>query len=222
MEAEPREMNIEVVSDVVCPWCYVGKRRLEAALAQSDDAVVAVRWRPFQLDPTIPSQGLDRRAYMRAKFRDDARLAEVHARLRAVGAEVGIDFDFEAISRSPNTLDAHRLIRWAAASGVQDEVVERLFSAYFEHGRDIGDRSVLAEIAGECGMDAEVVERRFAGDDDGAAVRAEIDEAQSLGVTGVPFFIFASRFAVSGAQSPEVLARAIKSARSGGPRVEVA
>ena len=222
MEAEPSEMNIEVVSDVVCPWCYVGKRRLEAALAQSDDAVVAVRWRPFQLDPTIPSQGLDRRAYMRAKFRDDARLAEVHARLRAVGAEVGIDFDFEAISRSPNTLDAHRLIRWAEASGVQDEVVEQLFSAYFEHGRDIGDRSVLAEIAGECGMDAEVVERRFAGDGDGEAVRAEIDEAQSLGVTGVPFFIFASRFAVSGAQSAEVLARAIKSARSGGARVEVA
>ena len=222
MEAEPSEMNIEVVSDVVCPWCYVGKRRLEAALAQSDDAVVAVRWRPFQLDPTIPSEGLDRRAYMRAKFRDDARLAEVHARLRAVGAEVGIDFDFEAISRSPNTLDAHRLIRWAAASGVQDEVVERLFSAYFEHGRDIGDRSVLAEIAGECGMDAEAVERRVAGDGDGEAVRAEIDEAQSLGVTGVPFFIFASRFAVSGAQSAEVLARAIKSARSGGARVEVA
>jgi predicted DsbA family dithiol-disulfide isomerase len=222
MEAEPSEMNIEVVSDVVCPWCYVGKRRLEAALAQSDDAVVAVRWRPFQLDPTIPSEGLDRRAYMRAKFRDDARLAEVHARLRDVGAEVGIDFDFEAISRSPNTLDAHRLIRWAAASGVQDEVVERLFSAYFEHGRDIGDRSVLAEIAGECGMDAEAVERRVAGDGDGEAVRAEIDEAQSLGVTGVPFFIFASRFAVSGAQSAEVLARAIKSARSGGARVEVA
>jgi len=222
MEAEPSEMSIEVVSDVVCPWCYVGKRRLEAALAQSDDAVVAVRWRPFQLDPTIPSEGLDRRAYMRAKFRDDARLAEVHARLRAVGAEVGIDFDFEAISRSPNTLDAHRLIRWAAASGVQDEVVEQLFSAYFEHGRDIGDRSVLAEIAGECGMDAEAVERRFAGDGDGEAVRAEIDEAQSLGVTGVPFFIFASRFAVSGAQSAEVLARAIKNARSGGARVEVA
>ena len=181
-----------------------------------------MRWRPFQLDPTIPSQGLDRRAYMRAKFRDDARLAEVHARLRAVGAEVGIDFDFEAISRSPNTLDAHRLIRWAAASGVQDEVVERLFSAYFEHGRDIGDRSVLAEIAGQCGMDAEAVERRFAGDGDVAAIRAEIAEAQEIGVTGVPFFIFASRFAVSGAQSPEVLARAIKSARSGGARVEVA
>jgi predicted DsbA family dithiol-disulfide isomerase len=222
MEAEPSEMSIEVVSDVVCPWCYVGKRRLEAALAQSDDAAVAVRWRPFQLDPTIPPQGHDRRAYMRAKFRDDARLAEVHARLRAVGAEVGIDFDFEAISRSPNTLDAHRLIRWAAARGVQDEVVERLYSAYFEHGRDIGDRSVLAEIAGECGMDAEAVEQQFAGDGDVEAVRTEIAEAQSLGVTGVPFFIFASRFAVSGAQSAEVLARAMESARSGGARVEVA
>jgi predicted DsbA family dithiol-disulfide isomerase len=222
MEAEPSEMNIEIVSDVVCPWCYVGKRRLEAALAQSDDAAVAVRWRPFQLDPTIPPQGHDRRAYMRAKFRDDARLAEVHARLRAVGAEVGIDFDFEAISRSPNTLDAHRLIRWAAAIGMQDEVVERLFSAYFEHGRDISDRSVLVEIAGACGMDAEAVERRFAGGDEVAAVRAEIAEAQSLGVTGVPFFIFASRFAVSGAQSAEVLARAMESARSGGVRVEVA
>src|SRR3984885_8749633 len=221
MEAEPSQMNIEIVSDVVCPWCYVGKRRLEAALAQSDDAAVAVRWRPFQLDPTIPSQGLDRRAYMRAKFRGDARLAEVHGRLRAVGAEVGIDFDFEAISRSPNTLDAHRLIRWAAASGVQDEVVERLFSAYFEQGRDIGDRSVLTGIASECGMDAEAVERRLAAGEDVEAVRAEIAEAQEIGVTGVPFFIFASRLAVSGAQSAEVLARAMKSALSGGDRVEV-
>src|SRR5271170_2200780 len=139
MEAEPSEMNIEVVSDVVCPWCYVGKRRLEAALAQSDDAAVAVRWRPFQLDPTIPPEGLDRQAYMRAKFRDDARLAEAHTRLKALGAEVGIQFDFEAISRAPNTLDAHRLIRWAFEAGVQDAVVERLFSDYFEHGRDIGD-----------------------------------------------------------------------------------
>ena len=222
MEADPGEMKVDVVSDVVCPWCFVGKRRLEAALAQSDDAVVAVRWRPFQLDPTIPSQGLDRRAYMRAKFRDDARLADVHARLRAIGAEVGIEFDFDAISRSPNTLDAHRLIRWAAASGVQDEVVEQLFSAYFEHGRDIGDRSVLAEIAGECGMDAEAVGRQFAGNDGVDAIRNEIAEAQEIGVTGVPFFIFASRFAVSGAQSAEVLARALQSARSGGEKVEVA
>jgi predicted DsbA family dithiol-disulfide isomerase len=222
MDADRREMNIDVVSDVVCPWCFVGKRRLAAALAQSGEPEAAVRWRAFQLDPTIPPQGMDRRAYMRAKFRDDARLAEVHGRLRAIGAEVGIDFDFDAISRSPNTLDAHRLIRWAAASGKQDEAVERLFSAYFEHGRDIGDRSVLIEIARDCGMDAEAVERRLGGDDDVAAVRAEIAEAQALGVTGVPFFIFASRFAVSGAQSAEVLAKAMERARSGGERVEMA
>ena len=222
MEADPGGMNIDVVSDVVCPWCFVGKRRLEAALASADGSSVAVRWRPFQLDPTIPAQGLERRAYMRAKFRDDARLAEVHARLTALGAEVGIEFDFDAISRSPNTLDAHRLIRWAEASGVQDQVVERLFSAYFECGRDIGDQSVLTEIAAECGMDAEAVGRQFAGNDGIDAIRDEIAEAQEIGVTGVPFFIFASRFAVSGAQSAEVLARALQSARSGGERVEVA
>ena len=141
------DMTIDIVSDAVCPWCYVGKRRLEAALAGSGDANVAVQWRPFQLDPTIPSEGLDRQAYMRAKFRDDARLAEVHQRLKALGAEVGIKFDFAAIKRSPNTLDAHRLIRWAGEAGVQDAVVERLFSAYFERGEDIGDRDVLARIA---------------------------------------------------------------------------
>src|SRR5664279_4240606 len=131
------EMTIDIVSDAVCPWCFVGKRRLEAALAQSGDDKIAVRWRPFQLDPTIPAEGLERKAYMRAKFRDDARLVEVHARLNALGAEVGIKFDFDAIGRAPNTLDAHRLIRWAGDGGVQDAVVELLFRAYFEQGRDI-------------------------------------------------------------------------------------
>jgi predicted DsbA family dithiol-disulfide isomerase len=215
-------MAIEVVSDAVCPWCFVGKRRLEEALARTGETTIDVHWRPFQLDPTIPSEGLDRRAYMRAKFRDDARLVEVHARLRALGSEVGIAFDFDAIKRSPNTLDAHRLIRWAGVAGVQDAVVERLFSDYFERGRDIGDRRALIEAATDCGLDAEAVERGFAGEADVGAVRAEIAEAQAIGVTGVPFFIFASRFAVSGAQSAEVIARAIEQARTAGERVEVA
>jgi len=166
MAAELGEIPIEVVSDVVCPWCYVGKRRLEAALAKSGDSPVAVRWRPFQLDPTIPPQGLERRAYMRAKFRDDARLAEVHARLRAVGTEVGIDFDFDAISRSPNTLDAHRLIRWPPRAGFRtrssSDCSQRISSA----AGTIGDRSVLIEIARDSGLDAEAVDRRFGGDDD--------------------------------------------------------
>jgi predicted DsbA family dithiol-disulfide isomerase len=216
------DMTIDVVSDAVCPWCFVGKRRLEAALTEAADKTVAVRWRPFQLDPTIPAEGLDRQAYMRAKFRDDARLAEVHQRLKALGAEVGIAFDFESIKRAPNTLDAHRLIRWAGESGVQEAVVERLFSAYFEQGEDIGDRDALEKIAQECGMNGEDVKRRFADEGDVAEVQAEIERARQIGVNGVPFFIFANKFAISGAQSAEVLARAMKEAAAEGGKVEVA
>ena len=216
------DMTVDVVSDAVCPWCFVGKRRLEAALAESGGADVSVQWRPFQLDPTIPAEGLDREAYMRAKFRDDARLAEVHQRLKALGAEVGISFDFAAIKRSPNTLDAHRLIRWAGEAGVQDAVVERLFSAYFERGEDIGDRDTLVRIAQESGMSGEDVKRRLADEADAAEVKAEIERAQQLGVSGVPFFIFANKLAVSGAQSAEVLARAMKEAAKTGGGVAVA
>jgi predicted DsbA family dithiol-disulfide isomerase len=216
------EMIIDVVSDAVCPWCFVGKRRLEAALARSGDSDVSVRWRPYQLDPTIPVGGLERRAYMRAKFRDDARLAEVHARLKALGAEVNIQFDFEAISRAPNTLDAHRLIRWASEAGAQDAVVERLFADFFERGRDIGAADVLVEAAEACGMDGATARSRLAGQGDVAEVRAEIEHAQGMGVSGVPFFIFASRLAVSGAQSADVLARAIREARSERGKTELA
>ncbi len=201
---------IDVVSDVVCPWCYLGKRRLDAALAQGGGA--EVRWRPYQLDPTIPAGGLERKAYMRAKFRDEARIADAHARLTALGAEAGIAFDFEAIARSPNTLDAHRLIRFATQAGKADEVVERLFAAYFEQGRDIGDRAVLAEIGAAAGLDD--VAARLAADEGADEVRAEIDSARRMGVEGVPFFVFAEKFAVSGAQSAEVLRQAMAEARA--------
>jgi predicted DsbA family dithiol-disulfide isomerase len=217
-----QDMTVDVVSDAVCPWCFVGKRRLDAALAGSGDGKVQVRWRPFQLDPTIPAAGLDRKAYMRAKFRDDARLAEIHARLQSLGAELGIKFDFDGIKRAPNTLDAHRLIRWAGESGVQQDVVESLFSAYFERGLDIGDRDVLANIAERCGMSGDEVKRRFAEQSDVAEVTAEIEGVRKAGVNGVPFFIFADRLAVSGAQSAEVLQRAMKEAAKEGGRVEVA
>jgi predicted DsbA family dithiol-disulfide isomerase len=201
---------IDVVSDVVCPWCYLGKKRLQAALKREPDA--KVRWRPFQLDPTIPAEGLDRQAYMRAKFRDEARLAEIHERLKAMGAEAGVDFHFEAIRRAPNTLDAHRAIRFATQAGAADALVERLFSDYFEKGRDIGDRAVLAEAGRDCGL-GEIGERLAVGE--GAEeVRAEIDEARRLGVEGVPFFIFAGKFAVSGAQSEEVFTQALAQARA--------
>ena len=205
--AEP--FTIDVVSDVVCPWCYLGKRRLDAALKQ--ETGVEVRWRPFQLDPTIPTEGLDRQSYMRAKFRDEARIADIHARLKALGEEAGIAFDFAAIRRSPNTLDAHRLIRFASEAGKADAVVERLFADYFERGRDIGDPAVLAEAARDCGL-GEIAER-LASEVGAREVQGEIAEAQRMGVEGVPFFIFASKFAVSGAQSEQVLAQALAQAR---------
>jgi len=219
---EQREaLTIDVVSDVVCPWCYLGKKRLERALAE-DGEVVQVRWRPYQLDPTIPAGGLDRQTYMRNKFGDDGRLEQIHERLRALGAEEGIAYAFDKIERSPNTLDAHRLIRWAAEAGVQDAVVDKLFSLYFEQGRDIGDRKLLTEVAREAGMDAEGVEKRLAEGADEREVHQEIAQAQSLGVTGVPFFIFASRFGVPGAQSAEVLSSALERARKSLAGIETA
>jgi predicted DsbA family dithiol-disulfide isomerase len=222
MSEGERALTIDVVSDVVCPWCYLGKRRLALALARGDGGAVAVRWRPYQLDPTIPAGGMDRRAYLRQKFRDDKRLDEVHARLTALGAEVGVAYRFDAISRAPSTLDAHRLIRWASVGGAQDTVVERLFRLYFEEGRDIGERALLIEVARECGMDADIVGKLYAEDDDVDLVQAEIAQAQAIGVTGVPYFIFASRFGVPGAQDTEVLAKAIAQARAAPSGVEVA
>jgi predicted DsbA family dithiol-disulfide isomerase len=217
--AEP--VTIDVVSDVVCPWCFLGKRRLDAAIRASG-APIAVRWRPFQLDPSIPAEGLDRHAYMKAKFHDDARLAAVHDRLTEMGEAVGIAYAFERIERAPNTLDAHRLIRWATVGEQQDAVVERLFRLYFEEGRDISDRELLIEVAREVGMDVDTVEKLFAGGEDIDSVQAEIAQAQAVGVTGVPFFIFASRFGVPGAQDTDVLVKAIAQARAAQDGVEVA
>jgi predicted DsbA family dithiol-disulfide isomerase len=213
-------LNIDVVSDVVCPWCYLGKKRLERAIAGQPGEPIEVHWRPYQLDPSIPAQGLERRAYMINKFGNDGRIEAAHERLRALGAEEGIAFDFDKIARAPNTLDAHRLIRWAFVAGAQDRIVDRLFKLYFEEGRDIGDRALLIETAAECGIDREVVAKLFADGSD--EVRAEIAQAQSLGVTGVPFFIFAQRFGVPGAQSVDVLATAIDQARKSLAGIEAA
>jgi predicted DsbA family dithiol-disulfide isomerase len=203
---------VDVISDVVCPWCFVGKRRLEQAIGMRSDRPVAVRWHPFQLDPTIPPEGMDRRAYMERKFGAGGRLAEIHARLAAIGAEVGIDFAFEAIRRSPNTRDAHRLIRLAAVEGLQGPVAEALFAAYFEQGLDIGDRAVLADIGERSGLDRTRVETVLAGEDLVAEVEGEIRSAQEMGVQGVPFFIIAGRYAVSGAEAAETLAGAMDKA----------
>lgn len=207
-------LTIDVVSDVVCPWCYLGEKRLEAALAEAPQRV-ALRWRPYQLDPTIPEGGLDRAEYMEKKFGKSGRLQSVHDNLTRLGADVGIPFAFDKIKRAPNTLDAHRLIRWANSAGVQGKVVDRLFKAYFVEGRDIGDRDVLIDIAGECGLDARLVEKLLAEGADADLVREEIAQAQAIGVSGVPFFIFAGRLGVPGAQDPSVLLRAMAQARQG-------
>jgi predicted DsbA family dithiol-disulfide isomerase len=205
-------LTIDVVSDVVCPWCYLGEKRLEAALAEAPQPV-ALRWRPYQLDPTIPEGGLDRAEYMEKKFGKSGRLQSVHDNLARLGADVGIPFAFDKIKRAPNTLDAHRLIRWANSAGVQGKVVERLFRAYFVEGRDIGDPAVLIDIASECGLDARLVEKLLAEEADVDLVREEIAQAQAIGVTGVPFFIFSGRLGVPGAQDPSVLLRAMAQAR---------
>jgi predicted DsbA family dithiol-disulfide isomerase len=205
-------LTIDIVSDVVCPWCYLGEKRLEAALAE-EPGPVAVRWRPYQLDPTIPEGGLDRAEYMARKFGASGRLQSVHDNLTRLGAEVGVPFAFDKIKRSPNTLDAHRLIRWAAPAGVQAQVADRLFKAYFVEGRDIGDRGVLVEIASECGLDAAQVEKLLADGADVDPVRQEVEQAQAMGVSGVPFFIFGGRLGVPGAQEPSVLRQAMAEAR---------
>jgi predicted DsbA family dithiol-disulfide isomerase len=215
-EQNPAPVVIDVVSDVVCPWCYVGKRRLEAALQQVGDQPVELRWRPYQLDNSIPPGGVDRIEYMSRKFGSYDKVRGIHERLEGIGAEVGIPFAFQSIKRSPNTLDAHRLIRWATGQGRQDAVVEALFRAFFVEGRDIGGRAVLADIAGENGLDRQAAADWLASEETVADVRDEIAAAQEIGITGVPFFIFAGRYAVPGADAPEVLAGAIRKAAEAG------
>src|SRR5687767_7456998 len=156
-------LAIDVVSDVVCPWCFIGKRRLEAAIAAAGVAVT-IRWRPFQLDPTIPPEGKDRRQYLVAKFGSGDRIRQMQERIAELGQAEGLAFAFDRITLSPNTLDAHRLIRWAGEAGRQDAAVEALFRAYFIDGENLGDRATLARIAGAAGLDAERVAARLATD----------------------------------------------------------
>lgn len=217
-EPTPQKLTIDIVSDVVCPWCYIGKRRLEAALAGLVAGEPHVRpfvsWHPFQLNPDLPRSGIDRREYLEAKFGGAARADDVYDRVRAAGRSVGIAFAFERIERQPNTLDAHRLIAWAQAQGDADALVERLFRAYFLEGVYIGDRETLATLAGEAGYDGDAARLHLASDGGLSDVMAMDRRVRELGVTGVPFFIFEGKVAVSGAQEPETLLEAIDQARS--------
>jgi predicted DsbA family dithiol-disulfide isomerase len=199
-------MQIDFISDTVCPWCFIGKRRLARAIAMRPNIAFDVRFRPYRLDPAVPKGGMDREAYMAAKFGKNAGVSEAQRVIAAEGAKEGIEFNFAAIRRRPDTLDSHRLIRWAELTGVQDDVVERLFVAYFENGEDIGDIRILADIADASGMDGAQIADRLESDQDVALVEREDKLAHEMGVTGVPAIIFANKVAVSGAREPEVLA----------------
>lgn len=203
-------LTVDVISDVMCPWCYIGKKRLDAAIALVPELDVTVRWRPFQLDPTLPPEGKDRRAYLEAKFGGPDKAAAAYERVRVVGTEVGIPFAFERIALSPNTLDCHRLLRWAADEGCQSELAERLFSLYFVEGANLADRRTLISAAHDVGYPTEGLTQKLASDLDVELTKAEIAHASRMGVTGVPCFIFDNRYAAMGAQETEVLAKALR------------
>lgn len=212
-----KQITIDVISDVVCPWCFLGRQRLKAAIKMLPDLNIEVRWRPFQLDPTIPQQGKERKRYLIEKFGSQSRINEMHDQLTNLGKEEGIEFDFEAIEVSPNTLDAHRLIRWAGevSAEMQDRVVGELFSLYFEQGENIGNHEILTEAAEDAGMEYTIVQTLLEEDTDKDNVRGEIAIAGQMGVTGVPCFILDQKYAVMGAQTPQALADAIRQIAQG-------
>ena len=197
-------IKLDILSDPICPWCYIGKARLDAALAARPGAPFAIEYHPFQLNPDMPREGMDRRAYLEAKFGGKAQAAEVYARVDEAARDSGIEIDWAGIARTPNTLDAHRLIHWAGLEGRQLPVVAALFAAYFHEGRDIGDRDVLADIADGAGLDAAMIRRLLAGEADTDDIAARDAHARDRGVTGVPTHIIAERHVVPGAQPADL------------------
>jgi predicted DsbA family dithiol-disulfide isomerase len=200
---------VDIVSDTICPWCYIGKRRLERAMRMRPQIEFDVRWRPFQLDPTTPREGVDRKAYMERKFGSSDKIKPIHTALLKAGEDEGLSFAFEKILRTPNTLNSHRLIRWSHSMGVQDAVVELLFRRYFIDGVDIGQNANLVWIAAEAGMDAELVEELLTSDADLEKVEHEDSMARKIGIQGVPTYLIGGKMLVNGAQDAETLARAI-------------
>lgn len=192
--------RLDIFSDVVCPWCLIGATNLVRALADSPDQPFELAWHPYQLDPELPPEGMDRREYLAKKFGGLQNVDRIHARVEEAAREAGVPVAFDRITRAPNTLDAHRLIRWAAAEGAQTRVAMALFARYFGEGEDISDHAVLASVAAEAGLDPTVIARLLAGDADRAEVREEAESARRAGITGVPAFIVAGQYAVTGAQ----------------------
>ena len=206
-------MQIEIYSDVVCPWCYIGKRRLEQALETAGYTQhTDIAWRPFQLNPTMPTEGMDRRVYLDAKFGGTEARRAMEERVAKAGEADGIVFAFDRIERTPNTFDAHRLIWFADQQGCQDEVVEALFHSYFTKGREIGSLDSLAEIASDCELNREEVERFLSSGRAVQEVRAEEAAGHRLGIRGVPYFVFNGSISISGAQPPDIFVSALQQA----------
>jgi len=208
-------LTIDVVSDVVCPWCFIGKRHLETAIrmyAAAGGMAPEVRWQPFQLNPDIPAGGLARKAYLEDKFGGPERAGQIYARVRQAGQLASIDFDFERIEVQPNTLDAHRLIHAAASLGRQDAMVETLFRAYFLEGADLSDHERLVELAARAEFSEQAARDYLASDEDVSLISNRDTQARQMGISGVPFFIFAGKLAVSGAHPAETLLSAMQQA----------
>ena len=208
----PEKLVVDVVSDVVCPWCLIGKRRIEKAIAMKPEIPVELRFRPYFLNDWIPREGISRNDYLTAKFGSVERYKEIAKRVTAAAADEGLSYAADKISRQPNTLDCHRLILRAGRNGNAPQMKQRLMDLYFSEGADLTDRKVLAQAGVDCGMARDEVERLLASDEDVERVTQEAESAKAAGIEGVPCFIFGGVSAVSGAQSPEYLAAAIERA----------
>jgi predicted DsbA family dithiol-disulfide isomerase len=205
-----KPLVIDIVSDVVCPWCYIGKRRIENALALVPDVPVVVHWRPFFLNDWVPREGISREEYLTTKFGSVEAYKGIAGRVVAAANEEGLVYRPDLVRRQPNTTDCHRLILWADAQGKAAEMKQRLMELYFRDGGDLTDIDVLVQAASDVGLDVDEVRKRLASDEDVARVSGDAQEAAAKGISGVPTYVFAQKYAVSGAQPPEQLARAIR------------
>lgn len=208
--ADTETIKLDIISDPICPWCYIGKTHLDKALAEVPDHPFVIEWHPFQLNPDMPDGGMDRRAYLEGKFGGKDGAVQAYAPVVENAEKAGLSINFDKMLRTPNTLDAHRLIHWAGIEGRQTAAVSALFKAYFEDGRDIGDHEVLADIADAIDMDASVVLRLLASDSDREDIRARDAHSRQMGVNSVPTFIVAGKHAVPGAQPPDLWIKVIQ------------
>jgi len=202
-------VTLDIISDPICPWCYIGKTQLDVALAANPDHRFAIQWHPFQLNPDMPREGMDRRDYLEAKFGGKEGAVQAYTPVVERVKAVGLSIDFEGMKRTPNTVDAHRLIHWAGIESKQNAVVDALFHAYFVEARDIGDHAVLADVADGIGLDASLVLKLLATNEDTENIRARDTHSREMGVNSVPTFIVAGQHAVPGAQPPELWAKVI-------------